>query len=307
MIPNEFYKSNLERELLIAKIKRNPSLYHVFKKQKDLTKEIDEDIEQRSKGDIDSFNVILCEGLQGGWKSSLSQTISQEHDGTFHSKRIGFEYQEFRSKLENSKKGEFYILDEEIFQHGIGSSRIIESVQTAIETLRQHGASMIFLSPNPKYFPENIFTLHLETIDRSITGTCKKNSRLHEIRQCESRPHKIIKAWVRAVIKKEQEYIGFYIKEIKIDNPTWNEYYEQKKIFTKKVLTEDFKKIDYEKIARTILRLPFIEDYKTKKQLMLILEQEHPNFSVGEKELIIAQIQIMRRQSTRAMTGGNKP
>ena len=45
-----FYKTSLDKELLIAKIKKNPSLLQIFKKRKDITKQINEDIKLRMQG-----------------------------------------------------------------------------------------------------------------------------------------------------------------------------------------------------------------------------------------------------------------
>ena len=294
----KFYKTSLEKELLISKIKKNPSLLNLFKKQKYITEQINEDIKTRIKGQINSFCVILIEGSQGSLKSSLAQEIAKKNDETFNTKKISFLYNEFRDKLEKSKKGDWYILDEEVFLSGTGSMRILESLMTCIETLRQHGANLIIISPNPKYFQEQIFTHHLETIDKSIIGICEKNQTPHEIRTCQEKKHKIIQAKIRSTLKKNNDYIGFHITEINNWNDkTWQEYTKRKKEFLKKVLKEDFPKIDYEKFAQKIIEQPNNEKYKTSKQIMLLLEKEHPNLSIGEKQLIIEAIKIKRKEN----------
>ena len=295
MMP-EFYKTELERELLIAKIKRYPSLYEVFRKKKELTKQTDDDIRIRINGEIENFVTIFVCGSQGTQKSSIAQELAIKNDPTFTAHRICFTYQEFKEKLEKSKSREWFILDEQVFLHGTGSTRIIESIQTLIETLRQRQNSLIVISPEKKYFPEGIFTYTLETLDRNILGKCVKNNKLHEIRSCDCKPHTDINATVRSVIKKDGEYIAFYITKIKWNNPVWKEYYKRKILFNAIILKEDFQKIDYQKIALTILEDPEVESYQTKKQLMLYLEQKHPNYAVGEKELIIAQLQILRNK-----------
>jgi len=292
----QFYKSEIETEVLIAKIRRNSSLYEIFKKNKDVTKLVNDDIRLRTKGEIDNFFTLLISGFQGAFKSSLSQEIGIENDKNFSSHNIVFGYQEFKEKLELSKKGDIFILDEEVALFGTGSGRIISSIGTALETMRQTGTSMIFISPDPKYFSENLFTYHLETIDRSIMGRCPINRRLHEIRTCESTKHENIQAIVRCAVKKEGEYIGFYIQPIKWNTTLWQEYTIKKKEFLNKVLADDFQKMDYEKIAFHIQQDPDSQYCKTIKQWMLYLEKNHPNLSVGEKNLIIAQLQINKKK-----------
>jgi len=291
-----FYKTQLETEILISRLQRYPSLYKVFKKKKDLTKETDEDIKLRIHGEIDNFVVILCEGNQGSVKSGLAQQIASENEEKFNAQRISFEYEEFRQAIENSKKGEWYILDEEIFSHGTGSSRILQSVQNLIETLRQHGANMILISPTPKYFPENIFTHHLETIDRSITGICDDNNERHDIRSCKNKQHREIKAKVRACIKKDGEYLGFYIKEIAWGTKLWQDYQVKKKIFLTKAMKEEYTKMNYKEIAEKLLNEPEAEKYKTRTEMMLYLEEKMPNLTIGEKNLIISSMKMIRRE-----------
>jgi hypothetical protein len=292
----QFYKSEIEKEVLIARIRKNPSLYNIFKKNKDVTTLVDEDIRQRTKGEIDNFFTIIMSGNQGTQKSSVAQEISVDNDKKFSSHNIVFSYQELKEKLENSKKGDIFILDEEIAIFGVGSGRVVSAVQNMVEMLRQHGASMIFISPDPKYFNENLFTYHLETIDRSILGTCSINKKHHEIRTCTDNKHENIRATVRCAVKKEGEYIGFYIKPIKWNTKLWQEYTTKKKEFLKKVLADDFQKLDYEKIAFHINQDPDSQYNKTNKQWMLYLEKKYPNLSVGEKQLICAQLSINKKK-----------
>jgi hypothetical protein len=292
----KFYKTALEKEILISKLQKNPSLYNLFKKRKYLTDEINKDIKTRTKGQINSFCVILLSGMQGTFKSSLAQEIATDNDPTFNIERISFLYNDFRDKLEKSKKGEWYILDEEVFLSGIGSMRILESLMTCIETLRQHGANLIIISPNPKYFPEHIFTHHIETIDKNISGTCKLNKNSHEIRTCPSEQHEEIQATIRSAIVKDREYLGFYVTKItRWNSPLWQQYQKIKKEFMTKVLKEDFQKIDYKKIATDIVMNPKSVPYKSSKQLMLFLEQNCPNLSISEKNLLVEEIKMIRR------------
>ena len=292
----QFYKNQIDKELLIAKIKRNPSLYEIFKKNKDVTIHVNEDIKLRMQGELDNFFTMIISGSQGGFKSSIAQEIATANDKKFDSKKISFTYTDFRQKMEESKKGDIYILDEEIAVFGTGSGRIVSSVQNMIETLRQHGACMLLISPEPKYFSEHLFTYHLEMLDRSIMGICENNKRLHEIRTCESKKHQNIQATARCAVKKEGEYIGFYIQPIKWNTNTWKEYTNQKNEFLKQSLADDFKKMDYEKIAEKIIQDPESEYCKNKNQWMLYLEKNYPNITTAEKALIIAQISINKKK-----------
>jgi hypothetical protein len=160
--------------------------------------------------------------------------------------------------------------------------------------LRQRQNSLIVISPEKKYFPEGIFTYTIETLDRNILGKCSNNDILHEIRECSFKPHHDVEATIRCVIRKDNEYIAFYIMKITWNTQIWKEYYERKVAFNKIILTENYQKIDYQKIAIEIIEDEEAEAYVTKKQLMLYLEKKYPNYAVGEKELIIAQIQLLR-------------
>jgi hypothetical protein len=291
----KFYKNQFEKEMLIAKLQRSPSLYNIFKKKKDLTKEIDEDIKSRFHQELKGFCAILITGQQGGWKSSLAQEIAIENDETFNEERIYFLYNDFRKALEKAKKGEWYILDENVFISGTGSGAIVESIQTLIEVIRQAQISVILITPTRKYLPEHIFTHHFETIDRSLIGKCDKEKNPHDIRTCQEQKHNNMDVTIRSSIIREGEYVGFYIKKIHWKNKVWQGYQEKKKEFLKKALTEDFQKLSYEDIAKEIISNPKSKEYRTTKQLMLFLEQEHPNLTVGQKMLLIEAIKIQRK------------
>lgn len=290
-----FYKNQLEKELLIAKLQRSPSLYKIFKKKKDLTKEIDEDIKSRFHKELQGFCAILITGSQNSIKSGMAQEIAMDNDATFNAERIHFLYNSFRKALEKAKKGEWYILDENVFISGIGSTNIIQSIQTLIEVIRQAQISVILITPTRKYLPEHIFTHHFETIDRSLLGKCDKDKTLHDIRTCTEPKHNHMEATIRSAIIREGEYVGFYIKKISWNNKVWQDYQEKKKEFLKQALAEDFEKLSYEETAKEIISNPKSKEYRTSKQLMLFLEQEYPNLTVGQKSLLVEAIKIQRK------------
>jgi len=290
----KFFKTKFEKRLLLAKINSHPSLKTLFKKKLILNEEINEEIEVRLKGDIENFVTILLIGEQGSIKSSCGQEFGKRTDQTFTAKNVGFLYESFKNKVSQSKAGQSFILDELVFLHGIGSQRIIEEIQTLIETLRKRKNSMIVICVENKYFSEDIFTFTMETIDKCLLGTCKKNKELHEIRSCKEKNHKIKKAYVRLAVKKKGAYIGFYIQEIIWNNKNWVDYEKQKDLFLPKVLKQDFGKLEYDKEAKKIIDMPESSEYKTIKQLKLFLEKKRPNLTVAEKDLLAEQIKIMR-------------
>ena len=289
----KFFKTKFEKRLLLAKINNHPSLKSLFKKKVFLNEEIDEEINVRLKGDIENFITILIIGEQGTIKSSVGQCFAEKTDPNFKEKNIGFLYESFKNKVSQSKAGQTFILDELVFLHGVGSQRIVEEIQTLIETLRKRKNSMVVICVENKYFSEDIFTFTMETIDKCLLGTCKENPELHEVRIC-SEEHEIKKAYVRLAVKKKGEYIGFYIQEIIWNNKTWLDYAKEKDLFLPKILKQDFRKLEYEKEAKKIIGMKESNEYKTLKQLKLFLEKHRPNLTVAEKDLLAEQIKIIR-------------
>jgi len=295
----KFYKDKLELRLLKTKTRKERSLKRLFKRKLIINQEIDDSIYRRLHGVIENFVTILLLGEQGSIKSSVGLCLCEKTDQKgFTAKRVAFLYEEFKQILNKLQIGESSQLDELVFQHGVGSQRIIEEIQTIIETVRRNQTCMVIISPEEKYFPEEIFTFVMETIDCCLLGTCTADQEPHEIRSCDTpdKEHHMEKAYVRLAIKKRGEYIGFYIQEIKWNNKIWKEYDKRKTAFLKLVKSQDFKKLDYEKEANRILEIKDIDDYKTNKQLKLLLEKKIPNLTVEEKNLLIEQIKIQKRR-----------
>ena len=290
----KFFKTRFEKRLLLAKINSHQSLRRLFKKKVFLNEEIDEEINVRLKGDIENFVTILLIGEAGTLKSTVGQELAKRTDPDFKAKNVGFLYEIFKNKLGKSKIGQSFTLDELVFLHGIGSQRIIEEIQTLIETLRKRKNSMVVICVENKYFSEDIFTFTMETVDKCLLGICEKNKELHETRSCKEKTHNIKKAYVRLAVKKKGQYIGFYIQEIIWNNKTWVEYEKEKDLFLSKVLKQDFGKLEYEKEAKKIIDMKEASEYTTLKQLRLFLEKKRPNLTIGEKDLLAEQIKIMR-------------
>ena len=292
----KFYKTEFENELLLSRIYSNSSLLNIFRSKKILNDSVNKDINLRLKGDIDNFVTILIVGEQGSIKSSVGQQLALRTDENFKSDNISLFYEDFRHKISISKAGQTFILDELVFIHGIGSHRILNEIQTTIETLRKRKNSMIVIAVEEKYFPENIFTFVLETIDKCLLGTCEAKPKLHEIRKCPSIKHNIKKAYVRLAVKKKNVYLGFYIQEIIWNDNVWKGYETLKEAFLKKVITQDFVKLNFTEEAKKIRLMPEANNYQTIKQIKLFLEKHRPNLTVIEKELLAEEIRLQREK-----------
>jgi hypothetical protein len=296
----KFYRTPLQELLLAKKVSEDKELYEIFRKKKYINSEMDYEFKSRTTGIIDNFITILITGEQGTIKSGTGQAIVQEKiQPEFTAKQISFLYEDFKKMLGESKPGETFILDEQVFMHGTGSIRIIDEIQSIIETLRKRRNSMILIAVEDKYFPEEIFTFTLETIDNTILGTCPFHMKLHEIRTCKEfneQDHHIEKIIVRLAVKKKMQYIGLYTQEIIWNNQIWLDYSKKKDEFLELAKIQKFGKIDYENLANEILRLPESALYQKTKEIKLLLEKLFPNLTIGEKELITAQIRINRKQ-----------
>jgi len=298
----KFYKDPLDIRMLKARLEADEKFKQIWRRRRKeiINHEIEQTIHRRLTGIIENFVTILIRGFQGSFKSSLGLEFGKRTDPEFTAEQVAFLYQEFKELLNQSKAGQSFQLDEEVFIHGVGSQRIVEEIQSIIETLRKRKNSMIIVSPQDKYFPEEIFTFVLETIDFCMLGTCKENKELHEVRDCEQgieeTEHEVKKAYVRLVVKKSNIYMGFYIQEINWNDDLWKEYSKKKDVWLEIAKTQEFQKLDYEEEAKKILARPETNEYKSKKDLRLLLEKLKPNLTIGEKELLINEIAIQRKR-----------
>lgn len=295
-----FYQTPIQRRLFLMKIKQEPTLKRIIKRNVDLTSEINHDIKLRISGMIENFYTAYIIGQQGTFKTSLAITLAKKFDPTFSEKRVFFQYEEYREDFKTSNPKETRQLDEQVFQHGMGSSRLLHEIQELIETLRQRQNSLIIVSPDPKYFDEKIFTYTFETIDTAIIGTCKYDKKNHEVRECqcyyeEKNFPKITECYVRAAIKTQEQYVGLYISQVEWKNKTFVDYQERKKSFMNDIVQGKKSRPDYESMAREILSKHDTENYKNKKQLSLLVQKIKPNLTTGETELVITAIMMIRK------------
>ena len=296
-----FYKNQFSKLLLRTKMDDNKSLKKIFRRNKIINEEIDEEINNRLKGVIENFVTILIRGEQGTFKSSVGINKCEELDLTgFKAKNIAFLYEDFKQKIHRSKPKQAFQLDEEVFVHGTGSQRIVEEIQNMIETLRKRQNSMVIISPSDKYFPEEVFTFVMETMDYCLLGTCEKNNKLHEVRDCEhyyQQDHEMKKAYIRLGVRKRDRYVGFYIQEIDWESKTWDDYNKEKGKFLELSRKQDYKKLDYEKEAKKILERKDIKLYKSQKKLMLLIEETNPNLTIQEKQNLLAKIMVIKEKN----------
>lgn len=292
----KFWSQPIQRELLIARIRQNPSLKEIFRKKKNVTQKINDEIHDRLNGYIDNFFTIFLTGMQGSWKSSVAMTIMKNADPQFNMNRIHFQYEPFRTAIQQSQPKQAFHLDESVFTHGIGANRLVQEIQNLIETLRKRQNSLIIVSPEMKYFPEGIFTYVIETLDTAILATCQQNTALHEPRTCtcwKDKTCQIKECYVRTAIKTQGYYIGFYIIPIDWENPLWKEYSQAKDKFMQEVTTGQLHNNNYQAIAQTIIQDPEYYTYKkNKKTLRLLIERRRPTLTIGEADLIATQIKI---------------
>lgn len=296
-----FYRTDLQNCLLINKIRKKEGLWRIFKRKVYRNDEMKNEINSRINGIIDNFITILVLGEQGTFKSSMTQALMCEIDLQFNVLRICFLYDGFKTLLNESNPKQAFQLDEQVFLHGTGSIRLLEELQSIIETIRKRMNSLAVVGVEDKYFPEKIFTFVLETVDSCILGTCELSDVSHEVRSCacDWREHKIEKLYVRTLVKKQEEYIGFYVQEIDWNNPLWQDYCKIKDDFLELTKTQNFMKLDYERVSNEIMKE--CGNYKTTRDLKLFLEKKFPNLTIDEKDLLARQIKINRLEAMNGM------
>jgi hypothetical protein len=294
----QFYRTPIEQRLLVQKIRVSPSLYYVFKKRKDVTGEVRFEISKRTKGSINNFITLFITGEQGKMKSTFAISIATEYDETgYNVDRIKFNYDEFKRGIDKSNPKEWYQLDEEVFKHGTGSRRLLNEIQTLIETLRKRQNSMIIVSPELKYFDEKLFTFVLEMLDNRVIVTCPHNQKPHEMRTCEcdmKNNYKVLHAEARALVKRQGQYIGYCIFPIEWDTELWKEYNVKKDDFMEKTKSGHANENEYNRIAEELLAREDASFYLRKKKSMKLFVMTHyPNLTTEENNLIVEAMSIL--------------
>lgn len=84
-----------------------------------------------------------------GYKFGIAD-LEETESGVFHQKPEGnifFDRRDLLERIKNAKKGELFILDEEVAKSGVGSRREVELLQNIEKTVRQKQVSIIYNSP----------------------------------------------------------------------------------------------------------------------------------------------------------------
>lgn len=293
-----FYRTPIDNRLLKNKIQQIPTLYKVFKEKINITKEVDQEMKYRMLGSMNNFATIFIVGEQGKKKSATAQSIAERHDTTkFTAERIEFDYEKYKKDLSKSQPKQWFIIDEQVFRHGIGSIRIRHDIQNIIEQLRLRGNSLIFASPQIKYFNENLFTFILEMLDDKLIVTCPKNKKPHECRTCQcyyENNFQVIHFETRSLVKRNGEYIGYYITSIQWNSPLWQEYSKLKNAHIEKVKDGKSHESPYKTLAKEIIKTPDSQKYfRNKKSIKLLINEKYPNLTTEETQLTLEAIIIL--------------
>ena len=263
----------LQKEILRERLRYEKDLQRVFKKKKDLTPIILKEIEARlHNGEEKNWLVLQVNGETGSKKSSVALAIIKKLvDQEFTAKQITQDYTEFLALLDKSKPRQAFILDEMVFQRGMGSTRIKEELLNLVETLRKRQNSMVFVTPSEKFISDSNVTFTLEP--------CGFDEETKT---------------VRCLVRKNHRYIGFYYQELLWNDPLWQEYERGKDEFIERTKSQKYKKLDYEELAIEIISKCSEEDLKNKNRIMLMIEKHARNLTTQERDLLVEQIKILR-------------
>jgi len=264
----------IQRKILRLRVMNDQHLYRIFKRSIDVTEDVDKEIESRlSDSDRPNWVVIQITAETGEFKSSAGlEIIKQKIDPTFSAERVAMQYAEFEDNIAESKPLQAFLLDEQVFQHGLGSRRLVQNFINIVETLRKRQNSMVLITPKEKHISDDNVTFTLEPC-----GFDKE--------------HKVL----RLLVKKFY-YIGFYYLKINWGSDLWEDYSVLKDEFLVRTATQNYSKLDYEKKATDLLGIMPSEykDGKSKrKRFTLFVEKNSPNITKEERDLLIEQMLIL--------------
>lgn len=270
---SEYYLFPLQREVLLERLLYEKDLRRVFKKKKDLTKKVLEEINLRVNDEEEKNWVVLqINGETGSKKSSVALAMMKMFiDKNMTAEQVTQEYNEFIELLDKSEPKEGFILDELVFQRGMGSNRMKEELLNLVETLRKRQNSMIFVTPTEKFIQDANVTFTLEPC-----GFDKEEK------------------VVRCLVRKNNRYIGFYYQKLLWNEPLWIEYEKGKDEFLERTKSQKYKKLDYEKLALEIISESTDEELKNGKRITLIIEKKGKNLTIQERDLLVEQIKMLK-------------
>jgi len=272
MMPPQYSLMPLQREILRERLRYEKDLRRVFKKKKDITKIIHEEVNERINKKEKNWVVAQVNGETGSKKSSVAIALMFMFiDPQLTSKQITQEYNEFIALLDKSNPKQGFILDELVFQRGMGSTRIKEELLNLIETLRKRQNSMIFVTPTEKFIADSNVTFTLEPC-----GFDKKNKT------------------VRCLVRKNHRYIGFYYQKLLWNTKLWKDYEKGKDEFLEATKSQKYKKLDYEQLAMEIIAESEHDEIKNNKRIMLQIEKKGKNLTTQERDLLVEQIKMLK-------------
>jgi len=269
----KYYLMPLQEEILLERIRYEKDLYRVFKKKKDLTPKIKQEIRLRiNNKEEKNWVVVQVNGETGTKKSSIAIALMVSFiDPNFTAKGITQEYNSFLTLLNESKEKEGFILDEMVFQRGTGSQRMREELMNLVETLRKRQNSMIFVTPTEKFIGDDNVTFTLEPC-----GFDKETKT------------------VRCLVRKNHRYIGFYYQKLLWNAPIWKDYEVGKDDFLEKSKSQKYKKVAYQEMAFELMKDCSDEDLKNNKRIKLLIEKKGRNMTTEERDLLVEQIKILQ-------------
>lgn len=268
---SDYYLLPMHKVIYAERMKYEKDLKRAFKK--DLTKTIIQDCKERiNHKKIKNWVVVQVNGETGSMKSSVLIAFMKEHiDPTFNAERITQEYETFLELLDTSKPKQAFILDELVFQRGMGSTRMKEELLNLTETLRKRQNSMGFATPTEKFISDENVTYTLEP--------CGFNDKTKT---------------VRCLVRKNNRYIGLFYQKLLWEDEVWQQYEILKDAFLEATKSQKYKKMDYEKKALEIINKCSEQELKNIKRIKLAIQKNAKNLTTQETDLLAEQIKIYK-------------
>lgn len=262
----------IQKLKLIQRLKDNPTFKLCFKKN--ITKQFITETKRKCTDPTeDNHIVITVFGETGSNKSGSMQSLAFALDPSFTAQNICFTNQEMLDRLKETskKKGGFYIRDESIKQFGHGSYRVELEIDNASKTLRQERKSLIFICPEEIHIGSSHYILHV--IQKS---ECRKYTRIG-----------LIDPLTKA-------YLGYIIIKLNWNDQIWQDYQKKKDNFTKSIQNQNIGVLDYEKLAKDLIKEKAFNDLKRKKQKKVYIYEKYPTLTTNEKDMILTKTEMIQ-------------
>lgn len=272
-----FFPTQIDRERLMERLKRDPTIKFILGDIAPDCSKLDEYARKQLLTNLEDFIVFQILGDPGVGKSGVLQFFAERWQQMktghgFDPERIGesiaMHYGEFIDIFTEGKPGEFKILDEQARLHGVGSRRIGDDIINLRETCRKNQVSFGVASPTEKM-------LHVDDVHLTIEVLARDGTRC----LC------IYKSY-------EDIFLGAFIVTLEWANPTWNAYCVLKDAYIGDAKQLKFRKTNYEEMAEKVRALPDYVKGMKKSVVALLLEKNWPNMTTQEKALILTQVKL---------------